>query len=82
MNQIQSISLKDPVCGMDVTENSEHHYQYAHKDYYFCCEHCLIKFKDDSEHYLQEASTEPAIEADDSSIYTCPIHPEIRQQGQ
>ncbi len=81
MQSHNSENLKDPVCGMDVTENSEHHHQHAHKDYFFCSEHCLIKFKGDPEHYLQDRSPEPVKDTDDSSIYTCPMHPEIRQKG-
>lgn len=80
MNHHQPLSLKDPVCGMDVTKNSEHHH-YANEDYYFCSEHCLQKFKNDPEQYLNEASTEDAIDADKSGIHTCPMHPEIQQLG-
>ncbi len=83
----QSKNLKDPVCGMDVTESSEHHHQHAQKDHYFCSEHCLIKFKNDPEHYLTGAApkvateTDTAKDANNSNIYTCPMHPEIRQEG-
>ena len=76
-----SENLKDPVCGMDVTENSEHHSHYRHKDYYFCSEYCLLKFKEDPANFLKEAPAEDSIEAVKSGIYTCPMHPEIQQQG-
>jgi len=81
MKTQHSKNLKDPVCGMDVTESSEHYHLHAQKDYYFCSEHCLIKFKNDPELYLKETSPEAVIDADDSSIYICPMHLEIRQQG-
>lgn len=77
----QSKNLKDPVCGMDVTENSKHHHQHAQKEYYFCSEHCLVKFKNDPEHYLTDAAPKAATTPNKSSIYTCPMHPEIRQEG-
>ena len=81
MNQLKSIVLKDPVCGMDVTESSEHHHQHAQKDHYFCSEHCLIKFKNDPEHYLTGAAPKVAVAANNSNMYICPMHLEIRQEG-
>jgi Cu+-exporting ATPase len=35
---------KDPVCGMDVLENSEFQSEHSHETYYFCSEHCKTKF--------------------------------------
>ncbi|MGV6858803.1 MAG: heavy metal translocating P-type ATPase [bacterium] len=46
-------NLKDPVCGMDVTPESEHHILHEGKDYYFCSEHCETKFKADPKQYTQ-----------------------------
>ena len=43
---------KDPVCNMTVSSDSEYHYQYADKHYYFCSEHCLHKFEEHPEQYL------------------------------
>ena len=37
---------KDPVCNMTVSSDSEYHYHYADKEYYFCSESCLHKFKE------------------------------------
>ncbi|OGS21255.1 MAG: copper-translocating P-type ATPase [Elusimicrobia bacterium RIFOXYA2_FULL_40_6] len=71
---------KDPVCGMTVGNDSEHHYNFKGKEYYFCCEHCLKKFKKHPEQYLDKKPSHPEAH-DDSAIYTCPMHPEIRQQG-
>jgi len=71
-------ALKDPVCGMDVSSDSPHHYRYKGENFYFCCEHCLNKFKGDPEHYLhKEPASEPATGG--SVLYTCPMHPEISQ---
>jgi Cu+-exporting ATPase len=72
---------KDPVCGMMVSSDSGHHYHYAGRDYYFCCEHCMRKFKEHPEQYQAEEES-PALETQAGLItYTCPMHPEIRQQG-
>lgn len=62
---------------MMVSSDSEYHYHYAGKDYYFCSESCLHKFKDHPEHYLDD---EPSPSHETQCQYGCPIHPEERQQ--
>ncbi len=47
-------SLSDPVCGMDVTEESEHHLHYHHQEYFFCSSTCFSKFKAEPEKYIKE----------------------------
>lgn len=72
---------KDPVCNMVVSSDSEYYYHHADKHYYFCSEHCLHKFKEHPGQYLDK-ETSPSIETDGELItYTCPMHPEIQQQG-
>ena len=76
--------LKDPVCGMTVTEQSPHHTDHDGRPYYFCSAKCLTKFSAEPRKYLQSgaAATVPAPAATDAApgtIYTCPMHPEIRQ---
>jgi len=75
---VEDSALKDVVCGMDVSTDSPHHHRYKGEDFYFCCEHCLNKFKKDPEHYLKK---EPAPEgaAGGAVLYTCPMDPEISQ---
>ena len=46
--------LKDPVCGMNVSSDSKYSYTYIDKDYHFCSEHCLVKFKERPEDYLKK----------------------------
>jgi Cu+-exporting ATPase len=71
---------KDPVCGMDVSADSEHRHEYEGKTYHFCSAGCLTKFAADAEAYLNkdDSIAEPV---DDNATYTCPMHPEIEQQG-
>ena len=45
-------ALKDPVCGMAVTEESKVHEQVGIKTFYFCSEKCQIKFKHDPALYI------------------------------
>ncbi|MBT8147985.1 MAG: heavy metal translocating P-type ATPase [Gammaproteobacteria bacterium] len=72
--------LKDPVCGMTVSSDSEFHHEHRGTHYLFCSERCLLKFASSPEEYLSAAnSEEPPIDA--GAWYTCPMHPEIRQIG-
>jgi Cu+-exporting ATPase len=74
-------SVKDPVCGMSVDPHTaEHRSEHAGKTWYFCSSGCQSKFEGDPEKYLSEKS-EPAEPVAPGTMYTCPMHPEIRQQG-
>lgn len=73
--------VKDPVCGMDVVPEKSRggSWSYQGKTYYFCNPNCREKFKSNPEHYLSPSKADSPI--DSQAIYTCPMHPEIRQQG-
>ena len=72
---------KDPVCNMVVSSDSKYQDYHEGKHYYFCSEHCLHKFKEHPEQYLDKETPLPHETGDESSTYTCPMHPEIQQQG-
>ncbi|MBI3730570.1 MAG: heavy metal translocating P-type ATPase [Burkholderiales bacterium] len=73
-------NLKDPVCGMTVTEQSEHKELLDSKMYYFCSSKCHTKFNAEPGKYILPQTTPvKAEETPSSAIYTCPMHPEIRQ---
>ena len=76
-------ALKDPVCGMTVSAASAHHLEHEGKPYYFCSAGCKAKFAADPAKYLHvPAATAPptmAAAAPAGAIYTCPMHPEVRQ---
>jgi Cu+-exporting ATPase len=57
---------------------AKHHADYHGHPYYFCSGGCRTKFVGNPEKYLGERKPEPVIEG---AIYTCPMHPEIRQVG-
>lgn len=71
----------DPVCGMKVdADKADHRLDHAGHTYYFCSTRCEEKFKTDPDLYLDkkpEARTPPQT----GVIYTCPMHPEVRQEG-
>jgi len=73
--------VKDPVCGMDVDPHTaKHRATHDGHPYYFCSNGCREKFVSDPQKYLAKSATKPA-RVDENAIYTCPMHPEVRQTG-
>src|SRR5512139_3289322 len=69
----------DPVCGMTVDPHTaKHRADYHGHTYYFCNPSCRAKFVADPQKYLGERVFNDTATTE---IYTCPMHPEIRQQG-
>ena len=73
-------TVKDPVCGMSVDPTATaHRASHDGQDYFFCSAGCRTKFIGDPMRYLNPpVEAEPAVPG---AIYTCPMHPEIRQEG-
>lgn len=71
-------ALKDPVCGMAVTADSEFHLELAGATYYFCSASCESKFQAEPGKFVQTAARAEGVPAPAGTIYTCPMHPEIR----
>jgi Cu+-exporting ATPase len=70
----------DPVCGMKVAANPEKTVVYQGVAHHFCSTKCIDKFKANPEAYLEPKPSVPiSIPAPEGTIYTCPMHPEIRQ---
>ena len=69
---------RDPVCGMRVDPaTAKHRAEYQGHPYYFCSAGCRAKFVADAQRYLSaQLDKTPAREG---TIYTCPMHPQIRQ---
>jgi P-type Cu+ transporter len=69
----------DPVCGMTVDPHTaKHRADYHGHTYYFCSAGCRTKLVNDPQKYLGARQPEPVAEG---TIYTCPMHPQIRQVG-
>lgn len=90
--QLKAQSI-DPVCGMAAgPESAGGVYDYNGKTYYFCSPHCRQRFQADPERFLNRSSkaATPSIEikraptpaAPAAQTYTCPMHPEVRQNKQ
>jgi Cu+-exporting ATPase len=72
----------DPVCGMTVkTADARNKAQHDGHTYYFCSPRCLAKFTAEPLRYLKPAAAPAAPAVKPGTIYTCPMHPEIRQAG-
>ena len=81
---------QDPVCGMPVTEASTHKAEHAGRRYWFCSAGCRTKFVTNPQKYLEPVAADPPAPAAEmapapeaaaaaGTVYTCPMHPEIRQ---
>lgn len=49
-------TVKDLVCGMDVSTGSKLTTKHDDKSYYFCSKHCLEKFEQNPKQYLDQNS--------------------------
>ncbi|HEY4424784.1 MAG TPA: heavy metal translocating P-type ATPase [Pyrinomonadaceae bacterium] len=84
---VTTVAQIDPVCGMTVDpEHAAGSVEYEGKTYYFCSTHCVHKFRENPEAFLnrpaaqpigitRQAPAEPKPKPDQK--YTCPMHPEI-----
>ncbi len=72
---------KDPVCGMDVDlQTAKHTAVHGGQIYYFCAGGCRAKFVAEPPKYLEHGAASTLV-VPAGAIYTCPMHPEIRQNG-
>lgn len=76
----KAVENKDPVCGMAVTTDSRYRHVHDGRTYLFCSESCLAKFQASPATYVGKLDAPPSI-AHSGVIYTCPMHPEIRQSS-
>jgi Cu+-exporting ATPase len=74
------IHATDPVCGMRVDpQTAKHRAAYRGQDYFFCSGRCRERFEAEPEKFLKPKQPQPA--AAPGSIYTCPMHPKVKQIG-
>jgi len=64
---------------MSVAANPDKTIFYQGTSYHFCSEKCMAKFKNNPQAYLEPDKLTPVEPAPEGTIYTCPMHPEIRQ---
>src|SRR3954469_6541055 len=77
-----SAETKDPVCGMTVDPvKTPHRHSHGGVSYFFCSGGCRAKFASDPEKYLDPSAPAPGAPIPTGTIFTCPMHPEVRQEG-
>ncbi|MEW6489546.1 MAG: heavy metal translocating P-type ATPase [Thermodesulfobacteriota bacterium] len=73
----------DPVCGMEVSRETPHRLERGGRTILFCSSHCREKFQGGSGG--QEGAAPPRRRphgvASEDAVYTCPMHPDVRQEG-
>jgi len=70
----------DPVCGMTVDPHvGKPTHDYQGHTYHFCSAGCQAKFAADPKRYLDKRDEPKPAPA--GTLYTCPMHPEIVQEG-
>jgi len=77
----------DPICGMTVAPPGAGSIVHKNKTYHFCSAHCLEKFRTDPDKWLARAdllfagqTPTAAMMPEPGRVYTCPMHPEVRQE--
>ena len=72
----------DPVCGMTVRiEGAKNVTVHEGETYYFCNPKCLAKFTAEPTRYLKPQEQPAPLPVAPGTIFTCPMHPEVRQVG-
>ncbi|MBN9510928.1 MAG: heavy metal translocating P-type ATPase [Alphaproteobacteria bacterium] len=72
--------VTDPVCGMKVDPaTSKHRFDHAGQTFHFCSARCRERFAAAPGDFLARAERPPLPAAAPGSVWTCPMHPEIRQ---
>lgn len=79
-------TLTDPVCGMQVVEaDAAAVREVGGQRFGFCSEGCVNRFDADPSAFVTDCGhvRTPQVEHDpgDMRIFTCPMHPEVRQEG-
>ena len=75
-------TVRDPVCGMQVDPlKSPHRFERDGTSWHFCSAGCRTRFAADPERYLNDKPAATMPPAKPGAIYTCPMHPEVRQVG-
>jgi Cu+-exporting ATPase len=80
---VLSASATDPVCKMTVDPaTAAGSFEHLGKKYFFCSTSCLERFRANPGRYVEPAFASvaaPASAPPTGTTYTCPMHPEVRQ---
>ena len=73
-------NIIDPVCGMKVARDSPNRFTYKGKEYLFCSNGCLEKFKKEPKNILSKKKI-ASQKSVSNQEFTCPMDPEVKQKG-
>ena len=72
----------DPVCGMTVDPaTTAHHAEHGGRVFHFCSDRCRVRFLAEPDRFVAKAADAAPAAADPATIYTCPMHPQVRRPG-
>ncbi|HEX2833701.1 MAG TPA: heavy metal translocating P-type ATPase [Thermoanaerobaculia bacterium] len=72
----------DPVCGMKVDPaHAAGKSVHEGKTYFFCALSCKQKFDANPRAFLDPKAAAPSAPMPEGTIFVCPMHPEVRQEG-
>jgi P-type Cu+ transporter len=72
-------AFTDPVCGMKVGADPARQIVHEGNTYHFCSVRCMEKFRAAPQQYVRAENPQAQPLAPEGTLYTCPMHPEIRQ---
>ena len=81
------VERRDPVCGMTVAADGAVREDFAGTPYFFCSDHCRARFRRDPQSFIHRVRGRDddvehgAVSGEVERVYTCPMHPEVRQLG-
>ena len=76
-----AVLVEDPVCHMRVNPHeTPHRAEHDGRTFYFCSARCRERFIAEPLRYLSPEERE-APPVPEGAVYTCPMHPEVRQVG-
>lgn len=61
--------------------SAKHRFTYKDQNYFFCSARCQGRFEAEPEKFLTPKSDAHEDNVPEGTIYTCPMHPEVRQVG-
>ena len=92
-----STQVKDVVCGMNISTDTEFQSIEHNETYYFCSTSCQEKFEKEPHEYMHQhdegencssckplehtSITKSSTSQKSDATYTCPMHPEVQQKG-
>ena len=80
MNRAETAMAIDPVCGMTVDPYAQGpRAEHEGQTYHFCSDGCRIKFASEPDRYLNKTGEAKPLPR--GTLYTCPMHPQIVQEG-